>query len=70
MFEEGSHTKFSEPFYAKAAYNVSAASEETIVDHVNRLLVKQKIVAIDESIEVKFTNIKVAIDNNGVCHLS
>ena len=36
MFEQGSHTKSSEPFFTETAYKVSAASEKTAVDHVSR----------------------------------
>ena len=41
MFEQGLHSKSSEPFYAETAYKVLAASEETVVDHVT--------IAVDEN---------------------
>ena len=42
IFEQGSHTKSSEPFFAETAYKGLAASEETVVDHINRHVLKLK----------------------------
>ena len=35
-FENGVHTKSSEPYFAEVAYKVSAATEVTVVDRDNR----------------------------------
>ena len=42
IFEQGSHTKSSEPFFAETAYKVSAASEETVVNCINRNVLNLK----------------------------
>ena len=70
IFEQGSHTKSSGPFFAETAYKVSAASEETVVDRINRHGLKLKKVTLDERVEVNLSNIVIAVDGNAVCHLS
>ena len=42
IFEQGSHTKSSEPFFAETVYKALAASEETVVDRINRHVLKLK----------------------------
>ena len=42
IFEQGSHTKSSETFFAETAYKVSAASEGTVVDCITRHVLKLK----------------------------
>ena len=42
IFEQGSHTKSSEPFFTETAYKALAASEETVVDRINRHVLKLK----------------------------
>ena len=70
IFEQGSHTKSSEPFFAEAAYKALAASEETVVDHINRHVLKLKKVTFDERVKVNVSDIVIGVDGNAVCHLS
>ena len=54
--------------FSETAYTISAASEETVVDHINRHVLKLKI-TIDESVEVNFS-IVIAVHRNAVYHLT
>lgn len=57
MFEQGLHSKSSEPFYAETAYKVLAASEETVVDQVT--------IAIDENAVCHLSLDDEVADNKG-----
>ena len=70
IFEQGSHTKSSEPFFAEIVYKALAASEETVVDRINRHVLKLKKVTFDERVKVNVIDIVIGIDGNAVCHLS
>ena len=68
-FECGVHTKSSEPYFAEVAYKVSAATKVTVVDRDNRCLVTKKKVFTDTN-EVDLAAVAIAVDTDGICHLS
>ena len=47
-----------------------AASEEIVVDHINRHVLKLKIVTFDKRVKVNVSDIVIGVDGNAVCHLS
>ena len=68
IFEEGSHTVSSEPYFHDAAYKDPALEEVTIIDRKSRSLVTEMKSFIDEN-EYSLEDVVIAVDKNGKCYL-
>ena len=69
VFEEGSHTVSSEPFFRDTSYKAPVLKQVTIIDHKNKCLATEVKSFIDKN-EYSLEGIVIAVDTNGKCHLT
>ena len=61
VFEEGSHTVYSEPYFRDTLYKVPAVKEVTIIDRENRCLTTE-VTSLDKN-EYSLEEITIAVDS-------